>query len=188
MRQLRIAMVIGVMLLCGIVLLTAGRSLFATQTQPKAEENSSEALARTIRHQIQVLPFYSVFDNIEFHLDDNRVTLTGQVLRPTLKTHAESAVKNLEGVSLVVNQIEVLPASSADDELRRAIYRALFEDQILKRYAIQAVPPIHIIVKDGNVVLEGQVESDSDRKLAGTRAGETPDSKSFQNHLRVKGK
>ena len=87
---------------------------------------------------------------------------------------------------MVVNQIEVLPASASDDELRRAIYRVLFEDDALKRYAVETVPSIHIIVKDGNVILEGAVQSDSDRKLASALSGKVPNSKSLQNHLMVR--
>ena len=158
------------------------------QNQPKPPEKPSEALARSVHHQIQVLPFYSVFDNIEARVDGSRVTLAGQVLRPTLKANAEAAVKDIEGVSTVSNQIEVLPASASDDDLRTAIYRILFENDGLKRYAAETVPPIHIIVKNGNVVLEGSVLDDSDRKLAGTLSGKVPNAKSLQNHLTVKTK
>jgi hyperosmotically inducible protein len=158
------------------------------QSPPKTQEKPPEALARSVHHQIQVLPFYSVFDNIESRVDGNRVTLTGQVLRPTLKASAEAAVKDLEGVGSVSNQIEVLPTSESDDGLRGDIYRVLFENDALKRYAVETVPAIHIIVKNGNVVLEGWVESDSDKKLAGTLAGNLSNSKSLQNHLVVRQK
>jgi hyperosmotically inducible protein len=187
MKQWRLAIIVKLVLFCGAATIADAHAR-ASQSQLKAQEKPSEALAKSVHHQIQVLPFYSVFDSIEFRLEGNRVTLTGQVLRTTLKTHAEAAVKDLEGVTAVSNQIEVLPVSATDDDLRTAIYRVLFEDDVLKKYAAETVPSIHIIVKDGNVVLAGSVLSDSDRKLAGTLSAQVPNSKSLQNHLVVKSK
>lgn len=152
------------------------------------EEKYALTLEHEIHHQIQVLPFYSVFDHIGFKLDGAKVTLTGQVLRPTLKEHAEAAVRSLEGVTVVVNQIELLPASPGDDELRRNIYRAVYEDPVLARYAAQTLPAIHIIVKNGNVVLEGFVESATDKTLAGTRAAGVANVAHVGNNLIVQGK
>jgi hyperosmotically inducible protein len=162
----------------------------STQTTPakksaKPEEKAPFSLTREIRHQIRILPFYSVFDSIAFALNGNIVTLTGQVLRPTLKEHAEAAVKSIEGVSGVVNRIEVLPVSSADNDLRRAVYRALFEDSTLARYAVPAIPSIHIIVKDASVTLEGSVTSASDKELAGLRASGVANVLSAKNNLVV---
>jgi len=158
------------------------------KTPPKPEEKYSSTLSREIRHQLLVLPFYSVFDSIAFTLDGNKVTLTGQVVRPTLKEHAEAAVKSIEGVDTVVNHIEVLPVSPADDNLRAAIYRALYEDPTLARYAVQAVPPVHIIVKSGNVTLEGSVSSESDRNLAALLTGAVGNVLSVKNNLVVQPK
>jgi len=154
----------------------------------KSEENIPFSLSREIHHQILMLPFYSVFDAIAFTLDGNKVTLTGQVVRPTLKEQAEAAVKSIEVVSTVVNQIEVLPVSSTDDDLRRAVYRALYEDPTLARYAAQAVPSIHIVVKNGNVSLEGSVISASDKDLAALRAGSVANVLSVKNNLVVQAK
>ena len=186
MRAPHLAVIVNLAVFCGAGVIAAPQPPAHSQT--KAPEKPNDALAKSVHHQIQVLPFYSVFDNIESHVDGNRVTLTGQVLRSTLKKHAEAAVKDLEGVSSVSNQIELLPASSADDDLRTAIYRALFEDDTLKKYAAENVPPIHIVVKGGNVVLVGVVQNDSDRKLAGTLASQVPNSKSLQNRVTVKSK
>ena len=154
----------------------------------KPEEKNPSSLPREIHHQLLVLPYYSVFDIIGFTLDGKKVTLTGQVVRPTLKSQAEAAVKSIEGVAIVVNQIELLPASPADDELRRATYRAIFEDATLARYAVQTVPPIHIIVKNGNVALEGTVASVSDKNLAGSRAGGVANVHNVKNNLVVQPK
>jgi hyperosmotically inducible periplasmic protein len=187
MKQASFATVLFLALSCGAVKCTPSPPL-PSQTQAKISEKPGDPLARSVHHQIQVLPFYSVFDNIEFHLEGNRVTLTGQVLRTTLKASAEAAVKDIEGVETVSNQIEVLPFSESDDGLRGDLYRVLFENDILKRYAVETVPSIHIIVKNGNVVLEGSVQSDSDKKLAGTLAASVSNSKSLQNHLVVRQK
>jgi hyperosmotically inducible protein len=138
-----------------------------------------------VRHQLAVVPYLSVFDHIAFTLDGNNVTLTGQVVRPTLKSAAESAVKSIEGVGSVVNQIEVLPASATDDDLRNAVYRAIYEDPELSRYAVNELPSIHIIIKNGKVTLEGQVESEADKNRAMARAGFVTNVISVKNDLVV---
>jgi hyperosmotically inducible protein len=154
----------------------------------KPPENGTSSLSREIHHQILVLPFYSVFDSINFTLEGRKVTLTGQVLRRSLKENAEGAMRSIEGVDTVANQIEVLPASPADDDLRRAVYRAVYEDSTLERYGVQNVPPVHIIVKNGSVALEGSVESLSDKNLAGARAGAVPKVTGVKNDLVVHAK
>jgi hyperosmotically inducible protein len=154
----------------------------------QSEEKGSPTLTRQIRHQLIVLPFYSVFDFISFSIDGNKVTLTGQVLRHTLKDNAEAEVKALEGVDTVVNQIEVLPPSPSDDELRRALYRAIYEDSTLQHYATEKVPPIHIIVKNGHVALEGSVDSSSDKARASLRASDVADVLVLRNNLVVQSK
>jgi hyperosmotically inducible protein len=164
------------------------REKTVSQSRQKPEDKYPSSLAREIHHQLFMLPFYSVFDSITFTLEGKKVTLAGQVVRHTLKDHAEAAVKNIEGVDTVVNNIEVLPASPADDDLRRAVYRAIYEDPALERYAIQAVPSIHIIVKNGNVSLEGFVSTDSDKNLAALRAGTAPNVLRVKNNLVVQPK
>lgn len=154
----------------------------------EAGEKPAEALARQVRHQLLVLPFFSVFDNLAFTMEGDKVTLSGQVVRPTLKAHAEAAVKSLEGVGTVVNQIEVLPVSPTDNEIRRATYQAIYRDRTLKKYAVLAVPPIHIIVKNGALSLEGEVETESDRGLAESRAGSVANVSGVTNHLSVRKK
>jgi hyperosmotically inducible periplasmic protein len=152
------------------------------------EEKPPTSLAREIHHQLLVLPYYSVFDHIDFTLRGRTVTLTGQVVRPTLKANAEAAVKSIDGVVVVSNQIEVLPASPDDDDLRGAVYRAIYEDPALAPYGALAIPPIHIIVKNGVVTLEGSVDSTSDKSLAAARAGKVADVQSVKNNLVVQSK
>jgi hyperosmotically inducible protein len=154
----------------------------------KSAEKATPALSREIHRQILLLPFYSVFDFIDFTLEGKKVILTGQVLRRTLKENAEAAVKSIEGVDSVVNQIEILPTSPSDDDVRTAVYRALYEDSALAHYAVQNVPPLHIIVNNGNVVLVGSVDSLSDKNLAGYRAGSVANVHGVKNNLVVHAK
>jgi hyperosmotically inducible protein len=166
---------------------------FARASQPpdslqqRSEEKYREKLAKEVRHQLVLLPYYSVFDNLAFKVEGDKVTLSGQVARPTLKSDAESAVKGIEGVAAVVNNIEVLPVSTMDDQLRRAVYRAIYHDSALFRYGESAVPSIHIIVKNGNVTLVGVVDNESDKNLANLRANGVPNVFSVKNDLAVIG-
>src|SRR5262244_203619 len=128
---------------------------FLKAPQQRNERKMQENLTREVRHQLLLLPYYSVFDNLMFKVDGDKVTLLGQVVRPTLKSDAEAAVKSIEGVASVDNQIEVLPVSPMDDQLRRAVYRAIYSDPSLSKYGWSALPSIHIVVKNGQVTLEG---------------------------------
>ena len=149
------------------------------------EKRMQENLMKEVRHQLLLLPYYSVFDNLLFKVEGDKVTLLGQVSRPTLKSDAENAVKGIEGVASVNNQIEVLPTSPMDDQLRRAVYRAIYGDTGLSRYGMSALPSIHIIVKNGNVTLEGLVDSETDKNLANLRANQVPNVFSVTNNLAV---
>jgi len=133
-----------------------------------------DRLVREIRHELVMLPYYGVFDNLAYRIDGSSVTLLGQVTRPALKNDAEAAVKKIEGVQKVVNNIEVLPNSPSDDRLRLAVYRAVYSQPALENYALRAVPPIHVIVKNGNVTLTGAVASESDRNIAVIQAKGVP--------------
>lgn len=142
-------------------------------------------LSRQVGHQLRMLAYYSVFDNLEYRLNGYRVELLGQVVRPTLKSDAEAAVERIEGVEAVVNHIEVLPLSFNDDRIRRATYRAIYFHPVLQRYALQPVPPIHIIVKNGNVTLVGVVASEMDKNVANLQANSVAGAFSVTNRLRV---
>jgi hyperosmotically inducible periplasmic protein len=127
-----------------------------------------ERLKEEIRHQLVMLPYYSVFDWLQAQVErDGTVTLAGQVTRPTLKSDAEARVEKIESATRVVNNIEVLPLSPMDDDIRIAVYRAIFRyDSPLFRYSTQSIPPIHIIVKNGRVALKGVVHNQMDSQLA----------------------
>jgi hyperosmotically inducible protein len=150
-----------------------------------SEPKSQEKLVKEVRHELLMLPWYSVFDNLAYKVEGDRVTLYGQVTRPTLKSDAEGAVKHIEGITTVVNKIEVLPLSPMDNQLRRALYRSIYGESALARYSNQAVPPIHIIVKNGNVTLEGVVDNETDKNIANLRANGVPNVFSVKNNLRV---
>lgn len=146
---------------------------------------TSDRIAKEVRHELVMLPYYSVFDNLAYRVDGTRVTLFGQVVRPTLKSDAENVVKRIEAVTGVTNEIEVLPVSPNDDRLRFAVYRAIFSKPTLQRYEVGAVPPIHIIVKNGNVTLVGVVANEADKNIAGIAANGVAGVFSVKNELTV---
>jgi hyperosmotically inducible protein len=148
-------------------------------------EAARKRLEREVRRELVMLPFYSLFDNFSFRVDGYTVTLMGKVSRPTLKSDAENVVKKIEGVEKVVNQIEVLPLSGNDDRLRLALYRAIYGQSALQTLAIRAVPPIHIIVKNGDVTLEGVVANPMQKNIAGIQANGVAGVFSVTNNLRV---
>ena len=144
-----------------------------------------DRIAKEVRHELVMLPYYNVFDNLVFRVDGSTVTLMGQVTRPTLKSDAERAVKTIEGVEKVVNKIEVLPVSPNDERIRAAVYRAIYGHTALNRYGLQAVPPIHIIVNNGNVTLEGVVANEGDKNIANIQANGVSGVFSVKNNLRI---
>ena len=161
--------------------------LNAQQDMHKGPGNSSAYLTREVRHELVQVPWYSVFDILQYSVNGNEVTLTGAVTQPTVKTDAENAVKHIEGVQKVNDQIEVLPPSPMDDEIRRAEYRAIYSQPNLSRYGVGALQSIHIIVKNGHVTLEGEVDSQADKDAAGIYAKSVPNVFSVDNRLMVRG-
>jgi hyperosmotically inducible protein len=169
------------MLVAGLlVVITLGA---AQEAQLSAK--SQERISREVRHELLMLPYFGVFDNIAYKVDGPTVTLLGQVTRPVLKSDAENAVKRIEGVEKVDNQIEVLPPSSMDDRLRVALFRAIYQYPALQKYELGVQKPIRIIVKSGRVTLEGVVDSEADKNLAGLRANGVPGIFSVTNNLQV---
>jgi hyperosmotically inducible periplasmic protein len=165
---------------------SAGAFAAPNTKSPAPDSPQYEAwLTKQVRHQLVVLPWYSVFDNLEYKVEGDKVTLIGQVVRPSLKSDAESAVKHIEGVKAVDNQIDVLPASPMDDHIRRQMIHAIYSFPSLQRYGMGVIPGIHIIVKNGNVTLEGAVSNQSDKDVANIRANGVPGVFSVKNNLRV---
>jgi hyperosmotically inducible periplasmic protein len=160
-----------------------------TQNNPASgalSQKSIDRIYREVRHELVMLPFYGVFDNLAYKVDpDGTVTLIGQVSRPTLKSDAENVVKRIEGVEKVANNIQVLPTSFNDDRIRRAVYRAIYGDTVLSQYQLRAVPPIHIIVNSGKITLEGVVARQMEKQVAGMRANGVHGAFSVTNNLVV---
>jgi hyperosmotically inducible protein len=168
----------------------------SVQTQPGAGSESQPAdealspqsqdkLVREIRHELLMLPYYGVFDSLAFRLQGRTVILEGQVARSSLKPDAERAVKKIEGVENVVNNIEVLPPSPMDEQVRRQVYQAIYGYGPLFKYSGMSIPPIHIIVKNLRVTLDGVVDNETDKGLCTMRANQVSSVMSVTNNLRV---
>ena len=148
---------------------------------------SEQRLVKEVRHELVMLPYYSLFDDLEYQVNGDTVTLLGAVVNPTLKSDAENVVKRIEGVNKVVNNIRVLPLSPNDDRIRRQVARAIFSTDGLSRYSWSAVPPVHIIVENGHVTLKGVVDTQGDKNLANIAANQVPGVFSVNNDLQVAG-
>ena len=138
-----------------------------------------------IRHELNALPRISVFDWLQWQYDKGTVTLSGSVWQPITKSDAGNAVKRVSGVDTVVNNIEVQPNSPNDDRIRMRVYRAIYRNTTLERYAIQYAPPIRIIVKNGRVTLEGAVASPGDKTIARLQANTVPGVFQVTDNLKV---
>lgn len=172
-QKLSMALALGALMMPGLGL--------AADTGTKTDQE----LSKKIRHELVMLPYYNIFDNLAYRIDGNTVTLLGQVTDPVLKKDAGRVVQRVEGVGQVVNNIEVLPLSSFDNQIRRAEYRTIFGYASMYRYAMGANPSIHIIVDNGHVTLEGVVSSQMDKNIAGIRANSVPGVFSVTNNLVV---
>jgi len=170
--------------LLGALFLVEATALGQRPPSARAEER----LEREVRHELVMLPYYSVFDNLEYKVEGYTVRLMGQVTRPSLKSDAENVVRRIEGVDKVDNQIDVLPPSPMDDQIRRAVYYSLFSERSpLFRYGWGAVPSIHIIVKSGRVTLAGVVDNETDKNTATLLVKNVSGIFSVTNNLRVAG-
>lgn len=147
--------------------------------------DNAKPLQERVRHELAMLPYYNVFDDLGYRVEGNSVTLYGDVTNPVLKSDATRAVQHVEGVQQVVNNINVLPLSPMDWRIRRAEYRSIFGYSSMYRYAMGAMPSIHIIVSNGHVKLEGVVNNQGDKNIAGIRANAVPGVFSVENNLQV---
>jgi hyperosmotically inducible periplasmic protein len=173
------------------VIASVGTSAAGKRTQgpvppDRSSQNYEQWLTREVGHQLVQVPWLSVFDNLQYSVKGSEVTLSGQVWQPVTKDDAETAVKGIEGVTKVNNNIEVLPLSPFDDEIRRAEYRAIYGAPELQRYAMGVLPSIHIIVKGGHVTLAGTVDNEMDKNVAEIRAKSVPNVFSVDDQLQVR--
>ena len=177
------------MLSVAILSLSICASAIVGNALPKTNSQGalSASVVRQVRHELATLPYYGVFDWLEFDVrPDNTVVLRGQVVRPSTKSEAEARVKDIDGVSKVVNEIQVLPPSPSDDRLRIALYRAIYNwNSPLFRYATQSIPPIHIIVDRGRATLRGIVATKGDAQIAYMRARAVPGLFDVKNELLI---
>lgn len=144
-------------------------------------------LSSQVRHQLVMIPYYSVFDDLNYTVNDATgvVTLSGDVTWPVVKGDALNSVKKIPGVTKVVDNIHVLPLSPMDNQIRRAEYRAIYGFSTLSRYGVGSLRAIHIIVDNGHVRLIGTVDSQADKDTAYIRANAVPNVFSVTNDLRV---
>ena len=160
----------------------APRLSAGTKTTPAVDP-----IAREVHSKLVTLPWYGVFDNLQYQINGTEVTLSGQLVseHSVTKKDAENAVKRIPGVTKVVNNIEVLPPSPFDDQIRRAEYHTIFSQSDLGRYTLGAVAQVRIVVKNGHVTLEGQVMNQMDKNIAGIAANSVPGVFSVTNNLRI---
>lgn len=175
--KLRPAVLAGCLLIGGIPALA--------QRPSEPSDRAVQRIQKEVRHELLMLPYLDVFDNLAYKVEGYNVTLIGQVTRPTTKSDAENAVKQIEGVEKVDNQIEVLPPSPMDDRLRLRLYRAIYGYAPLQKYALGVNKPIRIIVKGGNVTIEGVVDNEADKNVAEIRAKGVSGIFSVKNNLLV---
>jgi len=178
---------LAVLAVVGLLFVSGGRALAAMPNSqaPRDQAHYEAWLQNQVRHELVMLPWLTLFDNLEYKVDGTTVILSGQVTRPSLKADAERTVKRIEGVTKVVNNIQVLPPSSMDQQIRRAEYRAIYGFAGLWKYAMGALPPVHIVVDNGHVTLDGVVDSEADKNLIGLRAKTVPNVFSVTNNLQV---
>jgi hyperosmotically inducible protein len=177
-------MILGLVVVLGLPIAGYSQNLDHPQNR---QERQTAALKDEVRHQLVMLPYFSVFDWLEAQVSpDGTVTLMGEVTQPILKSDAEKSIKRLESATSVVNKIEVLPLSNMDDQIRGAVYRAIYmNDSPLFKYAMRSVGPIHILVKNGHVTLKGIVANAGDKQLAYMAANSVSGVFSVENQLKV---
>jgi hyperosmotically inducible periplasmic protein len=174
-----------VLAICTVLL---GTLAVAQDQRGQASPQSQERIIKEVRHELLMLPYFTVFDSIAYKVDGSTVVLLGQVVRPSLKSDAENSVKHIEGVEKVDNQIEVLPPSPMDDRLRLQLFRAIYGFPALQKYDLGVQKAIRIVVKNGHVNLEGVVDNDGDKNIAGVRANSVSGIFSVTNNLQVESK
>ncbi len=173
-------------LIFSIVFVTLAAIQVMSAENPQLDQHALQRVTKEVHHELMLLPYYGVFDNLAYQVSpDGTVTLLGAVVDPVTKKDAERAVKDIEGVTNVVNQIDVLPPSPMDDSIRRQVFRAVYGNASLSLYSMRAVPPIHIIVKNGHVTLVGVVARQMDKQLAEIQTKSVPNVFSVTDEIQV---
>jgi hyperosmotically inducible protein len=178
---------VGTLFAAGLLAI-AGFAIVAHNASAASVTSSDVSpISSQVQHKLAMLPWYGVFDNLGYQVNGSEVILSGQVIseHDRTKYDAENEVKRIPGVTKVVNNIEVLPPSPFDNQIRRAEYRAIFSQSNLGRYTMGPIPQLHIIVNGGHVTLEGVVMNEMDRNVAGISANSVPGVFSVTNNLRI---
>jgi hyperosmotically inducible protein len=164
-----------------------GLVAIAPAASARVVQVNESQLNQEVGRRLSTLSWYGVFDNLQYQVNGSEVILSGQVIseHDQTKYDAEKAIKTIEGVTKVVNSIQVLPLSPMDNRIRQAEYRAIFSKSDLSRYTLGVIPPVHIIVNGGHVALEGTVINQMDRIVAGIAANSVPGVFSVKNDLQV---
>jgi hyperosmotically inducible protein len=173
-----------IVVLIAVLAIATSAAAAAQKTSNEVKLNQTQ-ITKQVRHELVTLPYYGVFDNLAYKVEGNTVTLFGQVVRSTTRSDAERRVGKIAGVNRVINNIEVLPLSPFDDDVRLRAYRAVFNTGGLYRYAMGANPSLHIVVDNGHVTLEGVVANKMDSQLAYFAANSVPGVFSVTNNLRT---
>ena len=189
MKTTALVLLLGLALMGGQTVAAPAAAARNTPQGDNLSQRGQERIAREVRHEILLLPYYGVFDSLSYKVNpDGSVLLVGEVVNPTLKSDAGNVVKRIEGVTHVDNQIQVLPLSPMDDRIRHAAFRAIYGSPQLTKYSWAAVQSIHIIVNNGHITLEGTVDNAGDKNVAELRAKSVPGAFSVTNNLVVGGK
>lgn len=174
-----------IIVLVAMLMLATSAAVATPSVSNETDASSQQQISKQVRHELVTLPYYGIFDNLAYKIDGSTVTLLGQVVRPSTSKDAERRVAKIAGVSQVINNIEVLPLSPSDDDLRLQTYRAIFRSAGLYRYSMGTNPSLHIIVNHGHITLEGVVGTTGDKQLAYFAARGVPGAFSVTNNLRA---
>jgi hyperosmotically inducible protein len=171
--------------LMAIALLAGASAAGAADRNQGNVPQGDDAVAKSVRHEVLMYPYYSIWDDVSFRVNNGQVELSGAVNQPFKKSDIEHLVQKVPGVTSVSDQIKVLPLSNFDDRLRLQVARAIFADPVFIQYRNLAVPPIHIIVDNGHVTLTGWVNTDMEKEIAGIRANSSLSFGNVVNNLQV---
>jgi osmotically-inducible protein OsmY len=158
---------------------------FVDNITVSVDQSTPQQILELARKEIIYYPFYTIFDNVVLEARGDTLTVSGQVTDPFEKDDIGNFLDHVKGVASLTNNLEVLPLSPFDEELRLAVARSIYRDPLFFNYGNQAQPSIHIVVKNGNVTLEGVVDSDVERAKAGADATFAGTYFSLTNNLRV---
>ena len=165
-------------------ILIATMMLVAVSAPAFAVDSDNLQMFRAVQKQVLQYPHFTIFDNVNVQVDGGAVKLTGKVTFDYKRDDLERRVRQVAGVQRIDNQLQVLPVSQFDDELRVGLAQAIYSNPAFRAFASMVNPPIHIIVENGHVTLDGVVLNEVDRAIARSIAAGFP-SFSFTNGLKT---